>query len=135
MITQSETGKKSKHGAVWLWCIGEGYEEQDNHESFLDATFSKEGNTTGFIFAFNKTVDELLSCIEKAKEKVQYVYVVIDDNSKYQSFRKILPEFCGIFCNSNAFGLGMTTQILQKPENECESRNRHTIPYSKDLWI
>ena len=62
-------------------------------------------------------------CIEKEKENVQYIYIVIDDDAKYQSIKKVLPEFCGIFCNSNAFGLGMVTQIMRKASfitKECE---------------
>lgn len=103
-----------KYGAVWLWCIGEGYEEVKAEDSFLNAVFSNNGETTGFIFEFDKTVDEMLSCIEKAKEKVQYIYIVIDDDSKFRNLKKILPEFCGIFCNSNAFGSGMITQIMKQ---------------------
>ena len=30
MISQVENKKKLKFGAVWLWCIGEGYEEKEN---------------------------------------------------------------------------------------------------------
>ena len=78
---------------------------------FFLSIFSKEEKTTGFIFAFDKTVDEMLSCIEKAKDEVQYIYIVIDDDSKYQRLKKIVPEFCGFFCYSNAFGMGMVMQI------------------------
>ena len=123
MISQAEDKKKLKFGAVWIWCIGEGYEHNENKENFLDAIFSKNGETTGFIFEFDKTVNEMLSRIEKAKEKVQYIYIVTDDDSKYRSLKKVLPEFCGIFCNSNAFGLGMVTQIMRKAafiSKECE---------------
>lgn len=73
MTLQAEDKRKLKFGAVWLWCIGKGYEE-----------------------------------------KVQYIYIVIDDASKYQSLKKLVPEFCGVFCNSNAFGLGMVTQIKRQ---------------------
>lgn len=124
MITQMEDKKKLMFGAVWLWCIGEGYEQKETEENFLDAVFSKNGETTGFIFEFDKTVNEMLSCIEKEKENVQYIYIVIDDDAKYQSIKKVLPEFCGIFCNSNAFGLGMVTQIMRKASfitKECEN--------------
>lgn len=123
MISQAKDKKKLKFGAVWIWCIGEGYEQNENKENFLDATFSKNGETTGFIFEFDKTVNEMLSHIEKAKEKVQYIYIVIDDDSKCRSLKKVLPVFCGIFCNSNAFGLGMVTQIMRKAtfiSKECE---------------
>ena len=106
--------KKSKFGAVWLWCVGKGYEEKENEDSFLDATFLKDGETTGFIFESDKTVNELLSCIENAKEKVQYIYIVIDDDSKYRSLEKTVPGFCGVFCNSNAFGLGAVIQIMKQ---------------------
>lgn len=114
MISYTKDKKKLKFGAVWLWCIGEDHEQKETEENFLDATFSKNGETTGFILEFDKTVNEMLSCIEKAKEKVQYIYIVIDDDAKYQSIKKILPEFCGIFCNSNAFVLGMVTQIMRQ---------------------
>jgi hypothetical protein len=114
MISQAKDKKKLKFGAVWIWCIGEGYEQNENKLNFLDAIFSKNGETTGFIFEFDKTVNNMLSCVEKAKEKVHYIYIVTDDDSKYRSLKKVLPEFCGIFCNSNAFGLGMVTQIMRK---------------------
>lgn len=113
MVGCMETKKKLMHGAVWLWCASEGYEEQENKESFLDAIFFKQEKTIGFIFEFDKTVDEMLSQIEKAKETAQYIYIVIDDDSKYRRLKKVLPEFCGIFCNSNAFGFGMVTQIMK----------------------
>ena len=127
MISHTKDKKKLKFDSVWLWCIGEGYEQKETEENFLDATFSKNGETTGFIFEFDKTVEETLSCIEKAKEKVQYVYIVINDDAKYRNLKKIVPEFCGIFCNSNAFGLGMVTQIMRKAtivSNESEN-NKH----------
>ena len=123
MISQAKDKKKLKFGAVWIWCIGEGYEQNENKSNFLDAIFSKNGEITGFIFEFDKTVNKMLSCIEKTKEKVQYIYIVIDDDAKYRNLKKIVPEFCGIFCNSNAFGLGMVTQIMRKAtfiSKECE---------------
>lgn len=117
MISQAKDKKKLKFDAVWLWCVGKGYEQKENKLNFLDAIFSKNGETTGFIFEFDKTVNEMLSHIEKAKEKVQYIYIVTDDDAKYRSLKKTVPEFCGIFCNSNAFGLGMVTQIMRKAKD------------------
>ena len=114
MTLQAEDKRKLKFGAVWLWCIGKGYEEKENEESFLDAAFSEGEKSIGFVFEFDKTTGELISCIENAKEKVQYIYIVIDDDSKYQRLKKLVPEFCGVFCNSNAFGLGMVTQIKRQ---------------------
>ena len=58
MISQAKDKKKLKFGAVWIWCIGEGYEQKETEENFLDATFSKNGEITGFIFEFDKTVDD-----------------------------------------------------------------------------
>lgn len=115
MISDVSAKRKFKADAVWLWCIGEGYEETENNEQFLDATFSKDKELTGFIFGFDKTVNEMLFCIEKAKEIVQYVYIVIDDDSKYRALEKIVPEYCGIFCNSNGFGLGQLIRIFRFP--------------------
>ena len=74
MISQAKDKKKLKFGAVWLWCIGEGYEQKETEENFLDATFSKNGEITGFIFEFDKTVNEMLSCIEKAKKGSVYLH-------------------------------------------------------------
>lgn len=32
MISQAKD-KKVKFGAVWIWCIGEGYEQKENKEN------------------------------------------------------------------------------------------------------
>ena len=48
---------------------------------------------------------------DDSKEEIS---IVIDDVSKYQRLKKLVPEFCGFFCNSNAFGLGMVTQIKRQ---------------------
>jgi len=42
----------------------------------------------------------MLSRIEKAKEKVQYIYIVTDDNSKRRSLEK---KFAGVLRNSLQF--------------------------------
>ena len=68
MISHTKDKKKLKFGAVWLWCIGEGYEE-----------------------------NEMLSYIEKAKGRVQYIYIVIDDNSKYRNLEKFCQSFVESF--------------------------------------
>lgn len=130
MISQAEDKKKLKLGAVWLWCISEGYTELENKESFLDAAFSDGEKTIGFVLEPDKTVSEMLSCIEKAKDKIQFIYIVIDDDLKYRSLKKIVPEFCGFFCNSNAFGLGMVTQIMRQAaiiSKESENNERENI--------
>ena len=122
MISKANDNKKLKFGAVWLWCIGKGYEQKENKESFLDATFS-EGEKQ--LVLFSNLAKLLVSCFlaQKRQKKVQYIYIVIDDDSKYQSLKKLVPEFCGFFCNSNAFGLGMVTQIKRQAafiSKECE---------------
>ena len=98
--------------AVWLWCVQEGYNEIS---SGGESCFIKNQKTTGFVLEKDKTKGELLSCIDKAKQKYDYIFVVIDDSSKRRELIKIIPEYCGIFCNSNAFGLGWVTQILRQP--------------------
>ena len=39
MISYTKDKKKLKFGAVWLWCIGRGYEEVRAEDGFVDATF------------------------------------------------------------------------------------------------
>ena len=97
---------------VWLWCISKGYEDISTGESIC---FTKNHKKTNFILEANKSKDELLSCIYEAKQKYDYIFVVINDSSKRRELMKNIPEFCGVFCNSNAFGLGQVTQIFRFP--------------------
>lgn len=94
---------------VWLWCISEGYEDVSTGESIC---FTKNQKTTTFILETNKSRAELLTCIYAAAEKYDYIFVVINDSSKRRELIKNIPKFCGVFCNSNAFGLGQVTQIF-----------------------
>lgn len=112
MYSQKEPEPKDnfKFGAIWLWCLSDGYEEVPNKEEIC---FSKEGKITNFIIEFDKSKEDLLKCIHKAKSRYDYIYVVINDSSKYRELVKIIPEFCGIFCDSNAFGTGKVTQIFR----------------------
>lgn len=107
----TEQTKDSMFGAIWLWCISEGYEEAFDTE---DICFIKEGKTTNFIIEFDKSKEDLLTCIHNSKEKYDYIYVVINDSSKHRELEKIIPDYCGIFCNSNAFGTGNVTQIFRE---------------------
>lgn len=108
---QNRTEKTNDNisGAIWLWCLSEGYEETTNDKeisSYINSTFTKEGKTTGFIHDFDKSKEELLSCISKAKDKCNYIYVVIKDTSVRKDLETFIPDFCGIFCYSNSFGTG-----------------------------
>lgn len=104
--------RESKNfGSIWLWCLSEGYTEVPNEEEIC---FVKEGKTTNFIIELNRSKEDLLTCIHNSKEKYDYIYVVINDSSKYRESAKIIPDYCGIFCNSNAFGTGNVTQIFRK---------------------
>ena len=114
MIKNQE--KDRMHGAIWLWCMENKYEEIATCGS-CDATFQKEGKAVGFIYEFDKSVEELLSCINAVRDNIDHIYIVIDDISKHQSLEKIIPQNCGIFCNSNPFGLGMVTQIIREATN------------------
>ncbi len=115
MDSQKESKLKEnlKLGAIWLWCISKGYEEVSNIDGIC---FIKNGKTTNFIIEYDKSKEDLLSCIHKSKSRYDYIYVVINDSSKYRELVKIIPEFCGIFCDSNAFGTGNVTQILREPK-------------------
>ena len=106
--------KKLKLDAVRLWCLTTGYEEINNETENADLSFIKNGYRTNFITEFDKTIEELLMAISNSKSN--YIYIVTDDNAKRRKLIKVIPEYCGIFCNSNPFGLGMLTQILREPQ-------------------
>ena len=104
--------KELKLNAVRLWCLVEGYEEINDETKTADLIFTKNDGSIGFITEFDKTKEELLEAISKSMSN--YIYIVTDDNAKRRELIKIIPEYCGIFCNSNPFGLGMLTQILRE---------------------
>lgn len=106
---------KENFGNIWLWCISEGYREVPNAE---DICFVKEGKITNFIPELNRSKEELLCCIHKSREKYDYIYLVINNSSKRSKLEKFLPDYCGIICFSNSFGLGNTTQIFRKPKSD-----------------
>jgi hypothetical protein len=116
---------------VWLWCISEGYEDVSTGESIC---FTKNQTTTTFILETNKSRDELLTCIYEATEKYDYIFVVINDSSKRRELIKNIPEFCGVFCDSNAFGLGQVTQIFRFP-SDCHKKRISIIKRFKSLFI
>lgn len=106
-------------GAIWLWCLSEDYEETTNDKeisSYINSTFTKEGKSTGFIYEFDKSKEELLSCISKVKNKCNFIYIVIKDTFVKKDLETFIPDFCGIFCYSNSFGSGYVTQILKEPK-------------------
>lgn len=104
---------------VWLWCISEGYEDVSTGKNIC---FAKKQKTTTFILETNKSRDALLTRIYEAKQKYDYVFVVINDSSKRREFIKNIPEFCGVFCDSNAFGLGQVTQVFRFPSDYHKKR-------------
>lgn len=106
--------KERMLNAVRLWCLSEGLEEINKESQSDDLIFIKEGHHYGFITEFDKTIEELLMAISNSKSN--YIYIVTDDNAKRRKLIKVLPEYCGIFCDSNPFGLGMLTQILREPQ-------------------
>ena len=116
---------------VWLWCISEGYEDVSTGESIC---FTKNQKTTTFILETNKSRDELLTCIYEATEKYDYIFVVINDSSKRRELIKSIPKFCGVFCDTNAFGLGQVTQIFRFP-SDCHKNRMNVIKRFKALLI
>lgn len=106
--------KELKLNAVRLWCLVEGYEEINDETKTADLIFTKNDGSIGFITEFDKTKEELLEAISKSMSN--YIYIVTDDNVKRRKLIKVIPEYCGIFCDSNPFGLGMLTQILREPQ-------------------
>ena len=116
---------------VWLWCISEGYEDVSTGQNIC---FAKNQKTTTFILETNKSRNELLTCIYEAKQKYDYIFVVINDSSKRRELIKNIPKFCGVFCNSNAFGLGQVTQIFRYP-SDCHKKRINIIKRFKALLI
>lgn len=116
---------------VWLWCISEGYEDVSTGESIC---FTENQKTTAFILETNKSRAELLTCINEAAEKYDCIFVVINDSSKRRELIKNIPKFCGVFCNSNAFGLGQVTQIFRYP-SDCHKKRINIIKRFKALLI
>ena len=116
---------------VWLWCISEGYEDVSTGQNIC---FAKNQKTTTFILETNKSWAELLTCIYEATEKYDYIFVVINDSSKRRELIKNIPKFCGVFCNSNAFGLGQVTQIFRYP-SDCHKKRINIIKRFKALLI
>ena len=114
--SEVETKKKCKFGAVWLWSVGQVYEECKNCPENLDALFLNDDKKIGCIYEFDKTKERLLSAIKEAEKAADYIYVVIDDTAKRAETVKIIPKHCGIFCDSNPFGLGSMVQIFQTPQ-------------------
>ena len=106
--------KKLKLDTVRLWCFTTGYEEINDEVESADLNFNKKGYRTSFITEFDKTREELLTAISNSKSN--YIYIVTDDNAKRCELIKVIPPYCGIFCDSNLFGLGMLTQILREPQ-------------------
>lgn len=106
--------KERMLNAIRLWCLSEGLEEINKERSCDDLIFIKEGHHYGFITEFDKTSEELLVAI--ANSKSNYIYILTDDNAKRRKLIKVIPEYCGIFCDSNPIGLGMLMQILRKPQ-------------------
>ena len=63
-----------------------------------------------------------------------YIFVVINDSSKRRELIKNIPKFCGVFCNSNVFGLGQVTQIFRYP-SDCHKKRINIIKRFKALLI
>ena len=55
-------------------------------------------------------------------------------NIIYHDKLKNIPKFCGVFCNSNAFGLGQVTQIFRYP-SDCHKKRINIIKRFKALLI
>lgn len=119
-----EDKNKIMRNNVWLWCTYEGY-EKSSQKSQANATYIKNGETTSFIFEFDKSKDELLECISKTANESDYIYIVIDDNAKRRELVKVIPDYCGIFCHSNAFGFGGIIQIFKEPQIISKAKRNH----------
>lgn len=68
MIFRAKDMKKSKSDAVWIWCIGEGYEQDENKSNFLDAFFLRMEKQQGI---FLNLIKQLMICslVSKRQKK------------------------------------------------------------------
>lgn len=96
-------------GAVWLWCITQGYTDVSTPETYC---FAKDGVVTAFVLVPGKTHEELLSSIRKAKEQYDRVIAVTNNANECPGLAETLPAFCGIFCSGNPFELGQTVRTF-----------------------
>lgn len=110
------TEKEKILAAVRFWAITQGYEEIEKRGG-ADSSFTKDGFITSFITEFDKSSLQLKYAIPSAKrEKSDFVYVVTNDNARRRELIKFIPDYCGILCYANSFGLGFVYQVLKKAE-------------------
>ena len=105
--------RKNMLSVVLFWALGEGMSVEASEVSSDVLVAEKRGRKIAFITEFDRSKDELFECI--AKNKSDFIYVVTNDNAKRRELLKVIPDYCGILCHGNPFGLGMITQILKEP--------------------
>lgn len=111
---QMSNKTKNMLSAVLFWAWGEGMEADANQVS-SDILIAKKGeHKIAFIAEFDRTREELLEVISKSES--DFVYVVTDDNGKRRELLTGIPDYCGILCYGNPFGLGFLYMVLKEPK-------------------
>lgn len=101
---------------VCFWAWGEGMEESEEF-SPDKMIFEKDNLKIAFVAEFDKSELELRSNIASmVQNKIDYIYVVTNDNGKRQELLKVIPDYCGILCYGDIFGLGFLYMVLKEPK-------------------
>ena len=108
--------KENMLTAILFWAIARGYDEAENITD-ADLTFKMGDFKIAFITEFDKGKTQLKYNLASIKRnKSDFIYVVTGDNGKRRELVKNIPDYCGILCYANPFGLGFLYQVLKEPE-------------------
>lgn len=111
--------KKNLLSAIRLWAISRGMYEITDDEDYTywtDIAFKKENKIYGFITEFDRDAEKLKFKSVFVRDFCDYAYIVTYDESKKKYIKDNTIDGMGILCYSNAFGLGMTYQVLKEPD-------------------
>lgn len=103
---------------IRLWATSQDMEEITNDENYTywtDIAFTKDNKIYGFITEFDRDAEKLKFKSVFVRDFCDYAYIVTDDENKKKYIEDNTVGGMGILCYSNAFGLGMTYQILKNP--------------------
>ena len=115
---ETPSKKEKLLGAIRLWVLTQGMKEITDEKYYTywtDIAFKKEDKIYGFITEFDKNVEKLKFKSVFVRDFCDYAYIVTDDENKKKYIEDNTVDGMGILCYSNAFGLGMTYQILKNP--------------------
>ena len=103
--------------AIRIWAISHSMDEitDDNDYTYwTDIAFTKEDKIYGFITEIDRDAEKLKFKSVFVRDFCDYAYIVTDDENKKKYIEDNTVDGLGILCYSNAFGLGMTYQVLKE---------------------